>query len=75
MAHNPQKVQEPEVEIEALDPAEEFFRLVKKLHQKNRSHPPRTITRDVNLAVREVRAKRAASLTKQQVSKPDDLGG
>ena len=76
MARNPQKIQERAGQVdEAVDPVEEFFRLIKKVHRKNSAYDPRTITREVNRAVREVRAKRASSLTKQQVAKPEDLGG
>jgi hypothetical protein len=88
MAHDPQKIQELAIQIEALDPAdrmellrlvsspeEEFFRLVKRLHRKNRSFSPRTIARDVNLAVREVRAKRTSSRSSSKPPSPEDLGG
>lgn len=87
MARDPHKIQELATQIEALDPddrvellrivaspQEEFFRLVKRLHRKNRSFSPRTITRDVNLAVREVRAQRTSSRTSSKSPGSEDLG-
>ena len=88
MARNTEKIQELAIQIRALDPddrmellrlvaspEEEFFRLVKKLHRKNRAFSPRTITREVNLAVREVRAQRTSSRSSSKSPGPEDLGG
>lgn len=75
MARNPQKVHELAIQIKGLDPDDrmellrlvaspdddEFFRLIEGFHEKNRAFAARTIAREVNLAVREVRAKRTSS--------------
>jgi hypothetical protein len=42
-------------------PEEEFVLLIERLHQKNRDIDPRKISRAINAAVREVRAKRRLS--------------
>ena len=65
MASNPQKMPE---QIEAIEPGdprefEEFQRLIERLHRQNSAFSPRTIAREVNRAVREVRAKRISSKT------------
>jgi hypothetical protein len=46
---------------QALTPEEEFVLFVESLHRKNRSFAPREINRDIDRAVREVRAKRRLS--------------
>jgi hypothetical protein len=47
----------------AMTPEEEFVLFVESLHRKNRSFEPRQINRDIDRAVREVRAKRRLSPT------------
>ncbi len=74
MASDPQKIRmlvaqiqslEPKERLDllrqALTPEEEFVLFVESLHRKNRSFAPREINRDIDRAVREVRAKRRLS--------------
>lgn len=76
MASDPQKLRtlaaqlqslEPKERLEllrlAMTPEEEFVLFVESLHRKNRSVEPRQINRDIDRAVREVRAKRRLSPT------------
>jgi hypothetical protein len=76
MASDPQKIRtlaaqlqslEPKERLEllrlAMTPEEEFVLFVESLHRKNRSVEPRQINRDIDRAVREVRAKRHLSPT------------
>ena len=71
MATDPQKIRtlaeqiqslEPKERLDllrqALTPEEEFVLFVESLHRKNRSFAPREINRDIDKAVREVRAER-----------------
>lgn len=74
MASDPQKIRtlaaqiqslEPKERLEllrlAMTPEEEFVLFVESLHRKNRSFEPRQVNRDIDRAVREVRAKRRLS--------------
>ncbi|HET9228602.1 MAG TPA: hypothetical protein VFR31_18130 [Thermoanaerobaculia bacterium] len=74
MASDPQKIRtlaeqiqslEPKERLDllrqALTPEEEFVLFVESLHRKNRSLAPREVDRDIDQAVREVRAQRRLS--------------
>lgn len=74
MASDPQKIRTLAAQIQSLEPKErldllrltmtpeeEFVLFVESLHRKNRSLDSRQINRDIDRAVREVRAKRRLS--------------
>ena len=74
MATDPQKIRTLAAQIQALEPderlellrlvltpEEEFVLFIKGLHRKNRSFDAREINRDIDRAVREVRATRRLS--------------